>query len=238
MKATAVRTRILKRGEDLFDFIVEGTRPPSDASILAVTSKIASIAEERIVPKKDIEKLDLIKREADVYLGEIMAGVSLTIKEGLFIPSAGIDESNADGEYYILYPERPADLTRLLWTRLKKHWGLKNFGLILTDSHTHPLRRGVTGIALSSFGFDPVHELVGEPDLFGKPFKYSAVNVVDSLATTAALMMGEGKESSPLAWIESAPVRFKDVPETQVSIAMEKDLYLPIYKSLIEKSKR
>lgn len=237
MKISAVKTKILNLGDDLFDFIVQSTKPPSDGAVLAVTSKIASIAEKRIVAKSEIAKLDLIQREADVYLGEIMAGVSLTIKEGLFIPSAGIDESNADGDFYILYPEKPAALTEDLWRRLKKHWELSKFGLILTDSHTHPLRRGVTGIALSSFGFDPVHDLVGEPDLFGKPFKYSAVNVVDSLATAATLLMGEGQERSPMAWIENAPVRFKDRPETTVSIPMEKDLYLPVYQTLVQKAK-
>lgn len=238
MKITPVKTRIFTSGESLVDFILEQTKCPSENSILLITSKIASLAENKLVKKNSISKLDLIKKEADVYLGEIMEGVSLTIKEGLFIPSAGIDESNADGDFYILYPDHPQELVISLHEKLKQAWRVKNLGVILTDSHTHPLRRGVTGIALASHGFEPVHDLVGEKDLFGKPFKYSAVNVVDSLATAGCLLMGEGQERSPLAWIQEAPIRFTDRPESDIRIPMERDLYLPLYQALIEGTKK
>ena len=102
-----VRTRVFRTGEDLADFIVE--QVPSqcvrERMVLAVTSKIVSLSENRLVPQNEIGKAELVKRDADVFLGEIGYGCFLTIKEGLMIPSAGIDESNSENGHYILFPE-------------------------------------------------------------------------------------------------------------------------------------
>jgi len=52
-----------------------------------------------------------------------------------------IDESNSETDQYILYPENPFVSAENLWQGLRKHWGVEKFGVILTDSHTTPLRR-------------------------------------------------------------------------------------------------
>ena len=114
------------------DFIVSSV--PSDlvheGMLIAVTSKIVSLSEGRIVPKSSIDKGALVRREADVFLGEAGYGCMLTIKEGLFIPSAGIDESNSAGGDYILFPEKPFESARLLWEGLRARWGLSELGVM------------------------------------------------------------------------------------------------------------
>ena len=79
------------------------------------------------------------------------------------------------------------------------HFGWKNFGVLITDSHTTPLRRGVTGIALSYWGFSGVQNKVGTPDLFGRTLKMTHVNLADAFAAAAVLVMGESNESTPVA---------------------------------------
>jgi len=184
-----------------------------------------------LVDRSSISKRDLIAREADENLGEVAHGSFLTIKHGLFILSAGIDESNSEDNQYILYPEDPFLSAKNLWLGLRDRWKLKHLGVILTDSHTTPLRRGVTGLALSHWGFRGLKDLVGSPDLFGRKMKMTTVNVADSLAVTATLLMGEANEAQPLAILHGAPVEFVDhVEKTELTMPLAEDLYAPFFK--------
>lgn len=238
----AIQTPVLHVGQDLSAFISDALhagklgRPELEGSVLAVTSKIVSLALSRIVPKSEIAKEALVRRESDVFLGEVGYGVFLTIKHGLFIPSAGIDESNAEGEFYILYPVDPFLEAKKIRDSLVQEFGLKHFGVILTDSKTTPLRAGVTGTALSYSGFNGIYSRVGTPDLFGRKLKMTRINVADALATAAVFCMGEGNESRPLALIKTE-VEFRqhgDVDPSECQIPLNEDIYAPV---LLSKSK-
>lgn len=231
-----IQTRIFHAGESLAKFILE--QLPADLvqekMVLAVTSKIVSLAENRLVPKAGVEKQTLVKRESDHFLGEIAHGCSLTIKEGLFIPSAGIDESNSESDDYILYPQHPFKSAERLWKELRAAWKLKNLGILLTDSHTTPLRKGVTGISLAHWGFSGVKNKIDTPDLFGRKLKMTQMNLADGLAAATTLMMGEGDECTPLARVMGADVEFKErLDPMEVRMPLKEDLYYPFFRHLI-----
>ena len=119
-------------------------------------------------------------------------------------------------------------------SKLKDKYDLNNLGIIITDSKTQPLRKGVTGTALSYWGFEGVKDQVGEKDLFGKELKMTKINVADALATSAVFMVGEGADGCPLALIE-APVEFNDLADPKVVlIDLEEDLYWPIVQTAFE----
>jgi putative folate metabolism gamma-glutamate ligase len=212
-----------------------------ERTILAVTSKIISICHGRIVDKRTISKEELIRREADVYL-ETENGTTLTLKNGLLIPAAGIDESNSE-EGYILYPEAVQEDAFQIWRHLKEKHRLHELGVLITDSRTTILRRGVTGIALGWCGFVPYYDYIGQPDLFGRPLRVTVSNLLDALAAAAVLVMGEGSEQTPLALITQAPkVAFVDRAPSQeearfVSLSPEEDLYFPLLRGVPWKSK-
>lgn len=234
---TPIQTRIFKAGENLAEFIVDHVDKSQvhESMILAVTSKIVSLAESRLVPRSSIDKKSLIEQEADHNLGEVGFGCYLTIKDGLFIPSAGIDESNSEGDDYILYPKDPFLSAQKLWENLKFKWQLTSLGIIITDSHTTPLRRGVTGIALSYWGFHGLKDMVGAPDLFGRKLQMTTVNLADGLATTATLLMGEANECRPLAILSGAEVQFADlIDPSEIRMNLTHDLYYPFFKHLIK----
>lgn len=234
---TPVQTRIFKVGEDLAQFIVDHVDRSQvhESMILAVTSKIVSLAEGMLVPRSSIDKHALIEREADHNLGEVGYGCYLTIKDGLFIPSAGIDESNSEDDDYILYPKDPFLSAQKLWESLKSKWNINSLGVIITDSHTTPLRRGVTGIALSYWGFHGLKDMVGSPDLFGRKLQMTTVNLADGLATAATLLMGEANESRPLAILSGAEVQFADqIDPSEIRMNLTQDLYYPFFKHLIK----
>ncbi len=236
MKALSVlplKTEIFSGG-DLARFILDAIPKTEirEEMVLAVTSKIVSIAENRLVSKSSLSKAELVERESDLFLGEIGYGCFLTIKEGLLIPSAGIDESNSQSGDYILYPKDPYASTERLWKILREKWGLRKLGVILTDSHTTPLRRGVTGIALSYWGFQPIRKMVGTKDLFGRELMMTNMNLVDGMASAAVMMMGEGSESTPLAIINGLDLEFQEGGGAKaLSISLEEDLYGPLITS-------
>lgn len=228
-----IKTNIYRQGS-LSRFIADSI--PSyrvkEKMVLAITSKIVSLAERRLVPMGSITKEKLVQQEADVFFGEIGYGCYLTIKQGLLIPSAGIDESNSETGAYILYPPDPFASAQKLWQELREIWNLNDLGIILTDSHTTPLRRGVTGIALSFWGFQPLRKLVDSKDLFGRELKMTNMNLADGLATSAVMMMGEGSECTPLALITGADLEFGDGHHAaNLSIPLREDLYGPLLQS-------
>lgn len=228
-----IETRIFRHGEKLLDFVVDQVPQSSieESMILAVTSKIVSLAEMRLVEKASTTKELLIDQEADHNLGEVAYGCFLTIKQGLFIPSAGIDESNSEKDQYILYPEDPFLSAKQLWQGLRERWKLKNLGILLTDSHTTPLRRGVTGISLAHWGFVGLKDIIGAPDLFGRKMKMTTVNMADALATAATLLMGEANECRPLALVKCDGVEFtEDTDSNELKMPLREDLYFPFFE--------
>lgn len=240
MKATPclavqpIQTRIFRTDENLLDFVASQVSRDlvSESMILVVTSKIMSLAESRLVDKATVSKEALIAREADHNLGEVGYGCFLTIKEGLFIPSAGIDESNSESDQYILYPEDPFASAEKLWHGLRERWNVRELGVLVTDSHTTPLRRGVTGISLAHWGFRGLRNLIGSPDLFGRKMQMTTVNVADGLATAATLMMGEANESRPLAVIRCDGVEFTESTDrNELKMPLQQDLYFPFFQN-------
>lgn len=256
IKITPIKTKIYRPSMNINDFVINSideylnnqaslhnkTRPLKsylEGSILAITSKIVSLSEGKLIPKSQVsDKDELIRSEADYDLGKVAFDCRLTIKEGLFIPSSGIDESNSENGDYILYPENPFKSSQMIYENLIKHYNLNDFGIIMTDSHTMPLRQGVMGIALSYWGFKGVKNMIGKHDLFGRHLKMTQMDLADGLATAAVLMMGEADECSPLALIENPPVEFsKTTDPSEISILPEKDLYYPLYKDRINSYK-
>lgn len=241
MSVRSVKTEIFHQGDDLFIFLEQSLKNETlEGKVLAVTSKIVSIFEDRFVSHSSMTKADLVRQEADTYLCEGQFGVELTIKHGLLIPSAGIDESNSESGDYILFPKDPYQSAERIGKFLKEKFKLKNFGVILTDSHSMPLRRGVTGISLAHWGFKGVSSLVGQPDIFYKPLKFTHVDVADSLAVMAVLAMGEADDRAPLALVTYPKTEFVDQSfagsaAQEICIPPEQDLYFPLLEPYINK---
>jgi len=235
LKITPIITTLFQQGENIEQFIINSLSDYSikEKSVLAVSSKLFSLAENRTVKTKD--KKQLIEQEADKDLGEGSYGYHLTIKEGLLLPSAGVDQSNSPTGDYLLFPKNPYLSLKKLWNFLTAQWSLKNFGLLMTDSHTTPLRRGVTGVALAHWGFKAVKDVRGKEDLYGRELKVTTINNVDALASGAVWLMGEGSERRPLALIENAELEWNQSSSSEeIRIPIEEDLYKNLLKNKIK----
>ncbi len=240
MKIEAIRTDRVEQAQDLNTFVGRFLPKLDENSIVVITSKIVSLCEGRTIPKNGVKKYDLIAQEADKIIpNEESRDVSivLTYTHGLLIPSAGIDESNGQ-DAFILYPKNPFNSAFKLWQFLRKKYNLENLGVIISDSHTTPLRKGVTGIALAWWGFNPLKSYVGSPDLFGRPLRVTHVNVADALAISAVFAMGEGAECTPIALVKEAPhvaFNIQSHDRSEIAIDPQEDLYQPFLRPLLEK---
>ncbi|MHB0877079.1 MAG: coenzyme F420-0:L-glutamate ligase [Anaerolineae bacterium] len=240
MRVESIRTHAITTADhDLLAILDAYVPPVADGGVLAITSKIVAICEGRVVPAHAAEKQALVEQEAEWFLPQTSSryNVSLTLKRDLLIAAAGIDASNAGG-HYVLWPSDPQGAANSARAHLARRLGLHRFGVIITDSKTTPLRWGVTGAAIAHSGFQAVNDLIGEPDIFGRPLEMTRVHVADGLAGAAVLVMGEAAEQTPLAVITDVPfVCFQDRDPTveeleRLRIEPADDLYAPLLQAV------
>lgn len=237
MQITAIKTDKITPGSHTLYQVLDQALPHIDeGSIVAITSKIVAICEGSIVPKKDVDKEALIISESDLYMPKHVSafGFNFTIRNNTLIASAGIDESNSQ-DAYVLWPKDAQATANELRAYLTKKHGLKQLGIIITDSTHRPLRRGSNGISLAHSGFAALHDYVGQPDIFGRPLTVSVASIDGGLAAAAVVVMGEGDEQTPLALIANAKVEFQDrdpSPEEldRLSISIDEDMFAPFLK--------
>lgn len=240
MQFIPIKTKaVLPPKENIYGVLDKFLPKLKEGDVLFITSKVLAIHQGRCVKiTPEVNKKDLIKQEAERYaISHSPSGDwILTVKNHTLIPSAGIDESNGN-RYYILWPKNIPKLAQEICHYLKKKFSLNNLAIIVTDSHTIPLRYGVIGISIGFYGMEPFCDYKGKPDIFGRKLKYTKTNIVDALAAMGVLLMGEGKERTPMLIIRNA----KFVQFTQKStykklvIPPEEDIYKPLLEVMKEK---
>ncbi len=243
MDIKVIKTRkFLPPKDDLWGLLKESIPELHENSVVAITSKVVSIGEGRCIPVDEVkDKDELIKRESEFYLSrEAVPGRRIvhTISNETLMSTAGIDESNAN-DYYILWPKDPNKSAKKIWNFLKKTYHLKNLGVVITDSHSIPLRRGLVGISIAFWGFEHLRDYRGKKDIFGRVMSVSQSNIPDSIAAFAVFLMGEGREQTPIVIFENLPT-IKFVSQQKISknrytswkVPIEEDLFRPFLKSV------
>ena len=242
MKVFPIKTRLVEPPQDdLYALLDEYLTDVEDGDVVAVTSKIVAIHQGRCI-KDDgtIDKEKLVREEADFYMPKQDPGKwNLAVKYHALLLTAGIDASNSNG-YFTLLPERPNKMAKEIREYLKKRFNIENVGVIITDSHSLPLRYGTMGVSIGFWGFEPVKYFVGEEDLFGRKFKYTRISVADSLAVVATYMMGETTEQTPVCVVRDAPhLIFTDEDRTgELFTPAEEDIYYPLLKPIYDAEKK
>lgn len=233
VRIKAVKSGIITPKEDLLKVLGHSLRNTrmNNGDILAVASKAVAVAEGRVVEisgEKDFKAL--VGLEADKVIGG--QPVTLTLKNGIFMPWAGIDRSNTTKGTVVLWPGNPQRTAEQIREWLKKKYKLQNVGVIIADSFCVPLRKGVAGVALAYSGFMGVNDRRGNKDLYGNRLKFTQEAVADGLATMANLIMGQGNESTPFAVIRNAPVTFSGKKTNPRDLVMpaEACVFRPLYK--------
>lgn len=198
---------------------------------MVVAQKIVSKAENRYVNLADVtpsqQALELAKalrkdpRYVEIVLSEsdqiVKRGERILVvahKLGFVMANAGIDESNirhvAGVERVLLLPSDPDGSAARLKQRFDEEFGV-SIGVIINDSFGRPWRNGVVGVALGAAGVPSLVDIVGAPDLFGRPMRVTEIATADELASAASLLMGQADEGRPVVlvrgFLTESPVR-------------------------------
>ena len=235
MLATPIKTHKIQQTEKIFTILDKYLPKLEEKQIIAITSKVISTCENRLVNSKNKKKL--IDQEAEICFPapEKSPAFFLTLKNHRLIPNSGIDESNCKNNYLLL-PKNPHLTAKKIWQHLRRRYHIKNLGIIITDSNITPLRSGVTGITIGWCGFKPLYSYIGKKDLFGHTMRTTKINLLDNLATVATLAMGEGKEQTPVVIIENIPkISFQNrAPTLQEERSTYIDAENDLFSTIIE----
>jgi coenzyme F420-0:L-glutamate ligase / coenzyme F420-1:gamma-L-glutamate ligase len=199
--------------------------PLADDDVVVITSKIVSKAEGRFVDlgtvtpssrartlaaatDKDPRLVELVLRESTA-VSRARPGI-LIVRHRLGFTSsvAGIDHSNVAGsdEVVLLLPADPDASAARLREGLERATG-RTLGVVLTDTHGRPFRRGNIGVAIGVAGLPALLDLRGEVDLFGHVLRATEVPLADQVAAAAGLIAGETVERLPVVVLRGLALR-------------------------------
>lgn len=216
---------LVKPGDDLATLIQQALQHNAqtlcDGDILVLAQKIVSKAENRycalntVTPSAEAEKyaaetgkdprmIELVLQESNRVLRHRFGSIVVEHKLGFVHANAGIDQSNlpdnSDSETALLLPENPDASAAALRDTLQKNLH-KKIAVLINDSFGRAWRLGTCGIAIGVAGFEPLLDLRGAPDLFGRRLEITQVGIADEIAAAASLLMGQAGEGSPVVLV-------------------------------------
>lgn len=243
MEILPIKLKVRRSKFDLYKSIASSGFGFTENDVLVISSKYCAMSEGSVLALDRVkttskaklictlyqinEKLvEIILREAD-YVFKGVPGFLLSVKHGILAPNAGIDKSNVPLGNIVLYPDRPFETADKLRRQFLVHKDV-NIRILVADSRLMPGRIGTVGVAIACSGFEPVEDLRGSRDLFGKALRVSLKAVADSLATVAVSAMGESNESSPAVVLRGVVVVPTDrkLSWRDMAVDPEIDLYL------------
>jgi coenzyme F420-0:L-glutamate ligase len=246
--------KLITPKDDIIEIIkyalsINGIKPRT-GDVLAVSIKIVSITRNNIYRLDDIKpreealrigerfKMDprvveLIMREGGRIIGGV-EGALATIMKGYLVGNAGIDRKNVMKGWVAIWPKDPDKVAGEIRIELEKIYGEK-LGVVLVDSRVNPLRIGTVGFAVGASGIAPLKDYRDKEDLFGKRIRFTRQNILDELASAAHLLMGEGVEMTPIAYIEEPPIQLcEECTSMETLISPSRCLYMNRIERLLD----
>lgn len=217
---------LIKAGDDISELIVKSCELEGIAiqenDIIVIAQKIVSKAENAVISLGDVtpsekaieiaEQTDRDPRLVQVYMDEASEILFITgrmiitkHKLGFKMSSSGVDTSNmADWEERkaVLLPKDPDKSSREIRAGIKKQTG-KTVAVIINDSLGRDERDGSIGMAIGIAGISHL-EFRKQKDLFGNPAN-SRIALIDELAGSASMLMGQANESIPVVIVRGIP---------------------------------
>ena len=217
-------------GQSIAETIIAALRANAIAlsakMVVVICQKIVSKAENRYVElasvcpsqraielaavcEKDPRFVELVLRESSAVLRCVKDVLIVRHRLGFIVANAGIDQSNIPGakQRALLLPQDPdhsaAGIRDALTARLDVR-----VGVIISDSFGRPWRMGVCGTAIGCAGVNPLIDLRGKPDRFGRPLRVTQIALADEIAAAATLVSGEADEGRPIVVVSGVPAEY------------------------------
>lgn len=176
------------RGDDLAQIIVERCELRSK-DVVAITSKIVSKSEGRVVPLDADDPLAFEKLVVSQSKRILRRRGNLMITEthhGFICANAGIDQSNIEQGYAVLLPNDPDKSARRIRKRISLMAGI-DAAVVITDTFGRTWRKGVCDVAIGCAGIAGLVDLRGTKDGRGRILSATEIAAADEIAAAAEL---------------------------------------------------
>lgn len=179
----------VESGDDLGSMLASPLRRlgARDGDVIAVTQKIVSKAEGRLVPADERgtwlerESIDVVARRGDLVIART--------RHGFVCANAGIDASNVPPGVLSLLPEDPDESAEQLRKDLLRHLGIGRLGVVITDTFGRAWREGVVDVAIGCAGLPALLDLRGTTDDRGRALETTVIAFADAVAAATGLVM-------------------------------------------------
>ena len=231
---------LLKMGDDLAAIIVSRANQLGvgirKRDLVVIGQKAVSKAEGRIIDTGDVHPsaraakiakrtgkspqfVEIVLRESSKVLRADKDAFIVRTKRGSTCLNAGVDKSNVKGDTkYALLPRDPDASARRLRKGIGRLTG-KQVAVVICDTRSRPFRKGQVEESIGVAGLSPLVDYRGQKDLFGYTLRFKNVSLADELASAAELVMGQGRERTPVAIIRGlGRVRFQDRATSKVLV--------------------
>lgn len=180
-------------GDDLQAIIARSAgNQLQDGDILAITSKVVSKAEGRIVASADREAAITNETVRIVATKTHASGQTRIVENRLGIvgAAAGVDASNTPEGTVLLLPTDPDASAARIRRGLEGAFNIR-LGVIITDTLGRAWREGQTDVAIGGSGVLLLTDLRGTLDDHGRTLDVTAPAVGDEIAGAAELVKGK-----------------------------------------------
>jgi len=236
---------LIEPGDDLATIIADAVDAaeiiPQPGDTLVIAQKIVSKAEGRYVDlaevaptaravelaavtHKDPRLVEVILAESTEVLRQHKDILIVAHRLGFVMANAGVDQSNIEGsDRVLLLPENPDASCIALKAAFDRIFGV-DVAVVINDSFGRAWRNGVVGVALGAAGLPALHNMIGAPDLFGRPMRVTEVAIADELASAASLLMGQADEGTPVVHVRG--LRWNAAPANAAALIRPKHMDL------------
>jgi coenzyme F420-0:L-glutamate ligase/coenzyme F420-1:gamma-L-glutamate ligase len=175
-------------GDDLASLLA-GVADIRDGDVVAVTQKVVSKQEGRLVPAGEreaaiaAETVRVVAARGDLVIAET--------RHGFVCANAGVDASNVAEAMLTLLPEEPDASAARLRKELVERLGVDRLGVVITDTFGRPWRDGLVDVAIGVAGMPAIVDLRGTQDHGGRLLDATVVALADQVAAAAGAVMGK-----------------------------------------------
>ena len=234
----------IKKGDDLGELILRAAEkqnlPFEENDVVALAQTIVSKSEGNVVDLRKVKpskladriaaRLDKDSREVEVILQQSSEIVRLRhviisrTKHGFICANAGVDHSNVEPEHVTILPDDPDASAARVRDSIRRKLNV-NVAVIITDTQGRAFRMGCVGVAVGVAGMNPLLDIRGKQDLYGKELCVTITSPADALASAAVAVMGEASEGTPVVVIKGASYDRGQGSTRELVRSPEKDLF-------------
>jgi coenzyme F420-0:L-glutamate ligase/coenzyme F420-1:gamma-L-glutamate ligase len=210
-------------GRILLDALGAGGLALRDGDVLAVTQKVVSKAEGRVVREAPDGRAAWVARESRRVVARRGDLVVAETRHGFVCANAGVDASNVAEGWLSLLPEDPDRSAEALRRSLSEASGA-GVGVVVTDTFGRAWRRGLVNVALGCAGLPALVDLRGSPDATGRILEATVVALADEVAAASGLVMGKA-DGVPAALVRGLRPTAAPGPAAELVRPREEDLF-------------